>query len=117
MLPTALAPSLPANQASRTAAVLSTHGIVTGLPVSSTTIVCGFAAATAEMIASWLCGNERSFESIPSLAHLYAKTMATSAPFAVAAAAAGSVPASYLTVARGARVWIAFSGEVGNQIS
>src|SRR4051794_2788249 len=97
------------------AAGFSTHGIVTGFPVSSTTIVCGFASATAEMIASWLCGKVRSFISIPSLAQRYAKTIATSAPFAAAAAAAGSVPASYFTVARGARAWIAFSGEVGNQ--
>src|ERR1700728_1275892 len=54
---------------------------------------------------------------MPSLDHMYAKTTATSAPFAAAAAAAGSVPGSYLTVALGARAWIALSGEVGNQIS
>ena len=54
---------------------------------------------------------------MPSLAHMYANTIATSAPFAAAAAAAGSVPGSYFTVACGARAWIAFNGEVGNQIS
>ena len=43
--------------------------------------------------------------------------MATSAPLAAAAAAAGSVPESYFTVALGARAWMALSGEVGNQIS
>src|SRR5277367_238564 len=65
-LPTAFAPSLPAYQASRIAAGASTQGMVTGLPVSSTTIVFGFAAATAATTASWLSVSERLGRSMPS---------------------------------------------------
>ena len=43
--------------------------------------------------------------------------MATSADLASAAAAAGSVPASYNTLADGAFARMFFSGDVGNQIS
>ncbi len=46
MLATASAPLLPAYQASSTAHTLSSQGMVTAVPVSSTTIVCGLAAAT-----------------------------------------------------------------------
>ena len=52
---------------------------------------------------------------MPSLSHWYAKTMATSVVLASAAAAAGSSPELYFTVALGARAWMALSGEVGNQ--
>src|SRR5437016_1689928 len=43
----AIAPLLPAYQASMTAGTRSSHGITTGPPVSSTTMVCGLAAAAA----------------------------------------------------------------------
>ena len=46
-LATASAPLLPAYQASTTPLTWSSQGIVTAVPVSSTTMVCGFAAATA----------------------------------------------------------------------
>jgi hypothetical protein len=39
---------------------LSRHGIEVGLPVSSTTIVFGWAAATASITASWPQGSDRS---------------------------------------------------------
>ena len=40
-------PRIPGYQASSTALTLSIHGMLTGPPVSSTTIVCGFAFTTA----------------------------------------------------------------------
>ena len=54
--------------------------------------------------------------SMPSLCHWYANTMATSEDLAISAAAEASVPGLYSTLARGALAWIAFSGEVGNQM-
>jgi len=45
-------PFAPGYHASKTAAVASSHGIDTGLPVSNTTIVLGFAAVTAAISAS-----------------------------------------------------------------
>ena len=53
-LPTAFAPSLPANHASRIAAGALTQGMVIGFAVSSTTIVCGLAAATCAIKSSCL---------------------------------------------------------------
>src|SRR5580692_7675558 len=51
-LPSALAPSEPAYHASTMAAGASTQGMVTGEPLSITTMVWGLAAATAAMSAS-----------------------------------------------------------------
>src|ERR1019366_1347760 len=51
-LATASAPRLPGYHASRMPATWPAHGIVTGLPVSSTTIVYGFAAATLAIKSS-----------------------------------------------------------------
>jgi hypothetical protein len=42
-------PASPGYQASTIARTLSCHGIVTGLPVSRTTMVFGLASATASM--------------------------------------------------------------------
>ena len=69
MLATASAPLLPAYQASRMAETLSTQGMVTAVPVSSTTMVWGLAAATASMRASWWSGSESLGRSMPSLVH------------------------------------------------
>src|SRR4051794_2475159 len=87
----------------------------TGLPVSSTTIVCGFAAATCAINSSCPDGSDRLGESCPSDSQRYAKTIATSALFAVATAEFGSLPSLYTTCAFGALSMIAFIGEVGNQ--
>ena len=51
-LASALCPELPANQASTTPETLSSQGMVTAVPVSSTTMVWGFAAATCSINAS-----------------------------------------------------------------
>ena len=49
---------------------LPIQGIVTAPPVSSTTMVCGLAAATAATSASWLSGKERLAASEASLGRL-----------------------------------------------
>ena len=69
ILATASAPLLPPYQASSTALTWSIHGMVTAVPVSSTTMVRGFAAATCSISASWLSGSDRLGKSIPSLVH------------------------------------------------
>src|SRR5579859_2216073 len=46
----------PGYQASSTPATAGSHGIATGAPASTTTTVCGFAAATAEISSSWADG-------------------------------------------------------------
>src|SRR5664279_1311133 len=58
MLATASAPLLPAYQTSSTPLTLSIQGMVTAVPVSSTTMVRGLAAATAVINASWLSGSD-----------------------------------------------------------
>src|ERR1035441_3243077 len=78
-------------------------------------MVWELAAATAATSASWLSGSERLGRSRPSLAGWLQNTMATSDALASAAAAAGSVPALYSTLACGALARIAFSGEEGYQ--
>ena len=50
--------SWPGYQAWSTAGTRSSHGIATGLPALSTTIVRGLAAATASTSSSWRPGNE-----------------------------------------------------------
>ena len=56
-------PAWPGYQAWTIARTLSRHGIATGLPVSSTTIVFGLADATASITASWPHGSDRSGRS------------------------------------------------------
>src|SRR3546814_6074106 len=73
----AAAPSCPGYQAATTAFTLSSQGMATGLPVSSTTMVLGLAAATAATIASCPPGSDRSGESKPSASYLLTKTIAT----------------------------------------
>ncbi len=89
-------PSAPGYQASTTPETLSIQGISTGLPVSSTTMVCGLAAATASIRASWPSVSCRG-ASTPSLFHWVAKTTATSALLARAAATFGSEPSAKAT--------------------
>src|SRR5580700_1716761 len=69
MSTTASAPLLPPYHASKTAPTLSSHGMVTAVPVSSTTIVFGFAAATASINSSCFTGSDKFGRSIPSLSH------------------------------------------------
>ena len=75
------------------------HGVVTGSPVSRTTIVFGWAAATAEIRSSWLPVFPVVVQSTdvhalsmysPSLSD--ANTIATLAAFATAAAEVASLP-------------------------
>ena len=56
-------PAWPGYQAWTMARTFSRHGMATGLPVSSTTIVLGLADATASMTASCPHGSERSGRS------------------------------------------------------
>ncbi len=86
-------PLAPGYQASSSAPTLPAQGMSTGLPVSNTTMVCGLAAATASISASWP-SPKVSWVSMPSDAHCSANTIATSASLASAAAAAGSEPVS-----------------------
>ena len=98
----------PGSQFSRMPCTWPTHGIAIGPPLWITTIVCGFAAATAETSAFWSSGeyvqevgeakstNEhvpecasRSGRSAPSISASLTNTTATSA--APAAATASSV--------------------------
>src|SRR5580700_1601425 len=69
MFTTASAPLLPPYHASKTAPTLSSHGMVTAVPVSSTTIVFGFAAATCSINSSCFTGSDKFGRSIPSLSH------------------------------------------------
>src|ERR1700692_2661390 len=114
MLATASAPLLPAYHASSTPLTLSIQGMVTAVPDSITTIVCGFAEATWSIIASWLSGNDKFGRSKSSLVHWCANTIATSDCFARAAVAAGSAPEANFTLNPGALAATAFKGEVGN---
>ena len=126
MFASASAPRMPGYQISIAALTLSIHGIATGPPVSSTTMVCGLAAATALTSLSWSivaglspgvwsAGRLSVGESLPSLVGWLTKTMATSEALASAAAVAGSAPSLYSTFAPGAFARIAFSGDEGNQ--
>src|SRR5277367_1639211 len=58
--------SWPGYQASSTPATEDSHGIVTAEPVFSTTIVCGFAAATAEISESSALPRSMLVRSLPS---------------------------------------------------
>src|SRR5208337_871281 len=113
MLAMASAPRIPGYQASSTALTLSIQGMVTGPPVSKTTMVCGFAAATAFTSWSWLSGSERLSVSRPSLMGWLTNTMAMSDALARSAAAPRSRPALYSTLAFAALARIASSGEDG----
>src|ERR1039458_575116 len=115
MFAIASAPRIPGYQISRTPLTLSIQGMVTGPPVSSTTIVCGLAAATWLTNWSWLSGSDRLATSRPSVVGSLTNTIATSDAAASFAAAARSVPVSYSTLAFGAWPRIAFSGGDGCQ--
>ncbi len=82
----------PGYQASSTPATWEIHGIVTGPPVLSTTIVFGLAFATALIIAFWSFWSVMFARSEPSLSKLLANTIATCAWRAATAAADGLVP-------------------------
>ena len=106
-------PPMPGNHAASTPLTFAIHGMLTGPPVSSTTIVCGLAAATAATSASWSPGRASVAESRPSLIGWTANTMATSDAFASFAAAAGSLPSLNSIFAFGAFARMAFSGDEG----
>src|ERR1022692_3744781 len=112
----ASAPRMPGYQISIAALTLSIQGMAAGPPVSSTTIVCGLAAATALTRSSCLFVRLRLFISRPSLVGSLTNTMAICDALASAAAATGSVPSLYCTLALGAFLAMAFSGDEGNQI-
>ena len=79
----------PGYQASTTAATLPSHGIATGAPALTTTTVCGFAAATAEISSSWADGRFRLGRSVASdSVSSETTTTAVEAAFAAATAAA-----------------------------
>src|SRR5512137_1421155 len=115
MFASASAPLMPGYQISMAAPTLSIHGIAAGPPVSSTTIVRGFAAATA--LTSSFCVPDKLSDgrSRPSVVGSLTNTMATSDALASAAAAFTSTPSWYSTFAFGALARTAFSGELGNQ--
>ncbi|MNL42963.1 hypothetical protein D3C87_1654520 [compost metagenome] len=71
---------------------LPPHGIATGLPVSRTMMVLGFALATASIIASCPNGSDMSGLSNSSLSCRTAKTIERSDRRAKAAASAGKAP-------------------------
>lgn len=94
ILAIAAPPRMPGYQVSMTAPTLSIHGMVTGPPVSRTTTVCGLAAETVSISLSCSGARARVRRSKPSDSHWYAKTIATSALLAAAAAAGRSSPES-----------------------
>ena len=65
----ASAPRIPGYHASTTPATLASQGIVAGLPVSSTTMVLGFAAATVSMSLLWSAERSRVGTSMASDSH------------------------------------------------
>src|ERR1017187_2157768 len=109
ILAMASAPFCPGNQASSTALTFPSHGITCAPPFSMTTMVWGFAAATAATSASWSIGlaewitsvKFRLGVSIPSLVHCETNTIATSDEPARDAAADALVPLAKRTVAAG----------------
>src|SRR4029078_3524111 len=70
-------PDWPGNHASTIALTRCRSGRATGFPVSRTTIVLGFAAATASISASCPYGRDKSGASKPSDSWRVAKTIAT----------------------------------------
>src|SRR5581483_76160 len=95
----ALPLSWPGYHASTTPLTWSSHGITTALPVWSTTTVLGLAAATAATNAFSLAGRLIVGRSRSSCVKRLTKTTATSAFCAAAAADAGLLPSSYVTLA------------------
>ncbi len=89
--------SCPGYPASSTPFTDASHGIVTADPVLSTTIVFGFAAATAEISALSVRLRSIPVSSAPSVSASPTKTTATLDDFARAAAVTGRIPASYFT--------------------
>src|SRR5258707_715496 len=76
----------PGYQASNTPATEDSHGMVTAEPVFSTTIVCGFAAATAEISELSALDRLMLLRSLPSDSSLLTNTTATLDEAASAAA-------------------------------
>ena len=105
----------PGCQAWTIALTLFRHGIETGLPVSSTTIVLGFASATASMTASCPHGSDESALSKPSPPTQIPEAITTSERFAVNAASAGVYPGSKSNCALGSAFFSSSSGDGGNK--
>ena len=82
----------PGYQASNTPATEDSHGMVTAEPVFSTTIVCGFAAATAEISELSALGRSMLLRSLPSDSSLLTNTTATLDEAASAAAELSEEP-------------------------
>src|SRR5882757_2299733 len=87
-------PCEPGYQVSSTLLTCDNHGISTAAPVCSTTTVCGFAAATAEISAFCVPGRLRLGRSLPSLSLSLTNTSAIPAALAVAAAWVRSEPSA-----------------------
>ena len=86
--------SWPGYQTSSTDRTLFSQGMVTALPVLSTTTVFGFASATASMSASCSPGSASDVRSLLSVVKSLANTTATSASLAVWAAWAIGSPSA-----------------------
>src|SRR5215467_7981793 len=81
----------PGYQASSTPATDDSHGIATGAPASTTTTVCGFAAATAEISSSCADGRFSDSRSVASDS-VSSDTTTTATDADLAAAAAALIP-------------------------
>src|SRR3984885_2198134 len=81
----------PGYQASSTPATWDSHGMATGAPASITTIVCGLAAATAEISSSWADGRFSDGRSVASDS-VSSATTTTAVDAARAAFAAAVMP-------------------------
>ena len=89
--------------------------MATGLPVSSTTMVLGFADATASITASWPHGSDRSGRSKPSPSTRIPKTTTTSERPASSAASAGVIPGSNSICASGMSLPSSCIGDDGSR--
>src|SRR5690606_7019969 len=92
-------PAWPEYHACTIALTLSRHGIDTGLPVSSTTIVFALALATASITASCPHGSDRSGMSKPSPSTRMPNAITTSQRFAVNAASSSQTAPDETSVA------------------
>src|SRR3984885_8633775 len=83
----------PGYHASSTELTWLSQGIATGAPASTTTTVCGLAAATAEISSSCAEGRFRPRRSVASDS-VSSDTTTTAVEAALAAAAAAAIPAA-----------------------
>ena len=90
---TALPSSSPGYHACRIAGTLSAHGISTGPPLLTTTMVRGLAATTACTSSSWPVDRARFGLSRPSLWSSPSMTTATSDALAASTASCNAEPA------------------------